>query len=227
MKKLLLAAIVLGSAMCASAQEDYATKAGSFSTEIQFNPFSGSDVFSNGGVFSGAYFMTDKCALIFDLGLNGTNDKTTSYIDDPNDSSNNYETYSTEYEGEFQLGIGFKYFFYNYKRVNLYAGAKVSYVHQFAGTKNSNSKNDDYDWSNEGTGNGFGVHALTGINFNLYKGLYVGAEIQLGFKDVLKGGYTEKSQYGNQLDETKYKAGGHTFDGGFNVTPMFVLGWAF
>ena len=58
MKKFLLALALVGTCVAANAQEDFAPKAGNFSTELQFNPFSGKDVFSNGGKFSGAYFCT-------------------------------------------------------------------------------------------------------------------------------------------------------------------------
>lgn len=226
MKKLLLAAAILGSAFMANAQDDdFATEKGTFSTEIQFNPF-GSNVFSNGGAFSGTYFVTDKQAITFSIGLSGTNEKTQSYDADGKE----YE-YNTKYNGEFSIGVGYKYYFLNYKRINLYAGANVNYIHKFAGDKTEgqmeNVNKGDYTWTNNGTGNGFSVYATTGIDFSIYKGLYMGAEIKLGFKDTLKSGYKVKAVSGGQTFEQDYKAGGHTFNGGFSVVPVFRLGWAF
>ena len=226
MKKLLLAAAILGSAFMANAQDDdFATQKGTFSTEIQFNPF-GSDVFSNGGAFSGTYFVSDKNAITFSVGLNGTNDKTQNYDGDGKEIS-----YNTKYTGEFSIGVGYKYYFLNYKRINLYAGANVNYIHKFAGDKTEgqieNGNNGDYTWTNNGTGNGFSAYAITGIDFSIYKGLYMGAEIKAGFKNTLKSGYKEKAVVGGNSVETDFKAGGHTFDGGFSVVPVFRLGWAF
>lgn len=223
MKKLFLAAVLLGSAVCANAQEDFATQAGTFATEIQFNPFSGQNVFSNGGVFSGTYFCTDKFALMFDLGLSGTNKKNPQYDQDDKEVS-----FTRTYNGTFTFGIGAKYYFYNYKRVNLYAGAKVSYIHKFAGNKSvTDIKNDYYTWNNNGTGNGFGAYAITGIDFSIYKGLYVGAEINAGFSDTIFTGSTAKVKDSQGTTTTKNKVGGHDFSGDFGVTPLFRIGWAF
>lgn len=225
MKKFLLAVALLGGVFAANAQEEvsYAPKAGTFSTEVQFNPFSGKNVFENGGVFSGAYFLTDKFAVTLDFGLSGTNTKDVSY-----DSNDKEAGYVKEYEGKFTLGLGAKYYFYNYKRLNLYCGAKVSYIHNFAGHKDCTDIDaDNYTWNNVGTGNGFSIYATTGLNFNLYKGLYVGAELQAGFEDTVYTGATYKTKYNGKVDENKVKAGGHSFDGGFHVTPLFILGWSF
>lgn len=224
MKKLLIAALLLSSAMVANAQddEDYATSAGTFSTEIQFNPFSGKNVFTNGGAFSGTYFITDKSALTFSVGLNGTNNKTQYYHTETG------EKYYADknYEGEFSIGIGYKYYFYNYKRINLYAGCNANYIHKFVGEK-TQWEDGDYTWNNDGTGNGFSVYANTGIDFSIYKGLYVGAEINVGVKDILHCGYTAKSEINGVKTETKYTRGGHDLEGGFSVSPMFRLGWRF
>lgn len=233
MKKLLVAVALLGCAFGANAQEDHSTKAGTFSTEIQFNPFSGKDVFTNGGVLSGAYFCTDKFAVIFDLGLNGSNTKDNVEYNDPNDAEK-VTSFTTSYQGTFDLSLGFKYFYYNYKRINLYTGAKVSYYHNFAATKDvtkydpyTNKDVDDYNWDNQGTSNGFGIWAINGINFSVYKGLYLGAELKVGFKDDITTGYTSKTKVNGVETEVKHKAGGHEFNGGFKVNPNFIIGWNF
>lgn len=242
MKKFLLTIALMGGVLVSFAQrpphpqqeENYAPTAGSFSTEIQFNPFKGSDgVFSNGSsisngaVFSGTYFMTDKFAVTFDFGLGGTNDKYNVQYNNP-DNEDEVTSFEKKYNGTFTLGLGAKYYFYNYKRINLYCGAKVSYFHDFAGYKNvSNVKDDVWSWNNNGTSNGFGIYANTGIDFSIYKGLYVGAEINVGFKDNINTGYTSKNKSNGVETEVKHKAGGHSFNGGFGVSPVFRLGWNF
>lgn len=252
MKKFLLAIALVGGFVSANAQtesEEFgAPKAGTFSTELQFNPFSSSgEIFSNGStisngaVFSGTYFLCDKFGVTFDFGLGGKNTKDVQY-DDPYSDTPRETSYTKAYYGTFTLALGAKYYFYNYKRVNLYAGAKVAYFHDFAGTKNVDvydpytEKNlDSWSWSNtygEGddekkTGNGFGIYVNTGIDFTVYKGLYVGAEINVGFKDVVNRGSTFKSFENGVTTTTKSKVGGHEFNGGFGVTPLFRIGWNF
>lgn len=246
MKKLLVSAVVVLSGVAVASaqnnqvQESYAPQAGSFSTEIQFNPFKGDGgVFSNGSsisngaVFSGTYFITDNFAATFDFGLGGTNKKTVTYDDPTADNPKETQNKKT-YNGTFTLGLGVKYYFYNYKRINLYCGAKAAYYHDFAGTKSvdvydpyNKKELDSWTWNNEGTGNGFGIYANTGIDFSIYKGLYLGAEINVGFKDTIKTGATFKSYDAGVTEVVKNKVGGHEFNGGFGVTPVFRLGWNF
>ena len=229
MKKFLLAVALVAGFACANAEEvDYAPKAGSFSTEVSFNPLSDNgNFFSNGGKLSAAYFVSDKLAVTLDFGLSGTNTK--NVAKDPQDGKD--LGYTKEYNGKFTLGLGVKYYFYNYKRINLYGGANISYNHDFAGTKNYTYATDNtqeyWDWTNAGTGNGFGIHAITGIDFHIYKGLFLGIEISAGFDDTVYCNTTNKVSIAGNVTETKNYAGGHNFTGGFNVTPMFRLGWAF
>ena len=124
------------------------------------------------------------------------------------------------------LNLGYQRHFYQYKRVDLYAGGKVGYVHEFAGNKQQ-ANDDNWTWNNAGTGNGFSVYLNTGIDFYIYKGLYLGAEINLGFTDVLATKTTYKTCVGGKESETKSKVGGHDFNGGFDVSPRLRLGWTF
>ena len=220
MKKILLAAAVLfGSAFAVNAEETFAPKKGDISTEIQFNPFSGDKIFSNGGVLQGRYFFTNKDAFLVEFGLSGTNEKTVGDTQTPN-------AFVKKYNGEFQINLGYQRHFYNYKRMDLYCGGKIGYVHQFAGLKNQEDVN-NYVWNNEGVGNGFNIYVTTGFDFYVYKGLYLGAEINLGFTDIVATNWTQKIVTDGNLNETKTSAGGHTFNGGFGVNPLIRLGWKF
>lgn len=219
MKKLLLVAALVGSAFMANAQESFAPKKGDISTEVQFNPFSGKEIFSNGGVLQGRYFFTNKDAFIVEFGLSGENNKTVGDTQTPN-------AFVKDYNGEFVLNLGYQRHFYNYKRMDLYCGGKIGYVHQFAGHKNQTDVN-NYTWNNEGVGNGFNLYVTTGFDFYVYKGLYLGAEINLGFTDVIATNWTQKVVVDGNLNETKTSAGGHNFVGGFGVNPLIRLGWKF
>lgn len=218
MKKFLLIAAVLGSAFAVNAQNEFAPQKGDFSTEIQFAPFSGNEIFSNGGILQGRYFFTNKDACVLEVGLRGTNNKEVN----GDDSS----VYTRDYEGRFQINLGYQRHFYQYKRVDLYAGGKIGYYHDFQASKESFGNN-TWNWNNKGTGNGFQLYVTTGIDFYVYKGLYVGAEINVGFQDTILMGYTEKSCVDGALTEIKTKKGGHDFSGGVDVQPLVRLGWTF
>lgn len=226
MKKVLLAAAIIGSAFMANAQDNFAPKKGDFGTEIQFAPFSGNEIFSNGGVLSGRYFFTNKDAFTLDFGLAGVNHKEVPNTDDGN-------CFVKYYNGEFSLTLGYQRHFYNFKRLDLYYGAKISYIHQFCGYKDQKDSN-NWSWTNgkvgeytDGIGNGFGIYLTTGLDFYVYKGLFVGCEINAGFKDIIATNAMSKSCNAGVLTETKGTIGGHDFNGGFSVKPLLRLGWTF
>ena len=223
MKKILLAVALLGSFAFANAEESFAPEQGDLSTEIQFSPFK-----SDGNSFSMQalqlrYFVSDKDALLLGLGLGGTNRKNV-----PNTDAD--DAFTKGYNGTFKIDLGYQRHFYQYKRIDLYAGGKVGYIHEFAGqTVQTNDNNKVWTNYNEdgGTGNGFEIYATTGIDFYVYKGLYVGAEINLGFSDVLASKKVTKTTINGSESENKSKNGGHYFDGGFDVNPKIRLGWTF
>lgn len=236
MKKILLAVAILGSAFMANAQNEFAPKKGSMSTEIQFAPF-GNNIFTtnaitgdkdamqgiNGGVLSGTYFFTNKDAITLDLGLAGYNNK--GEIE--NEAYAGYENpFTKEYKGIFGISVGYQRHFYNYKRIDLYYGAKLGYYHVFAGHKDQGDDN-NYTWTNLGTGNGFNAYLTTGINFFIYKGLFIGAEIDCGISDTVYCSTTTKTLVKGDLNETKQDKIGHSLEGGFQVKPLIRLGWAF
>lgn len=224
MKKIVLAAVLALTGMaCAQAEDTFAPKQGTISTEIKFSPFR-----DNGEVFSMpalsvSYYFTNRDAFLVELGLNGENHK---YVADT-DADESFEKW---YQGTFSINLGYQRHFYQYKRIDLYAGGKVGYIHKFAGHKDQSTDN-NYEWGNYykdyRTGNGFSIYATTGINFYIYKGLYVGAELNLGFEDVLASNTKTKTVTNGKETEVKSKTGGHDFLGGFNVDPKIRLGWSF
>lgn len=219
MKKFLFTVAVLGSAMCVNAEESYAPEAGDLSTEIQFTPFKSSGESFSMTALQGRYFITDKDAFILEFGLSGDNNKTVA-------DTENAKAFNKDYNGRFQLNLGYQRHFYTYKRVDLYAGGKVGYIHDFAGSK-AQIDDDNWTWNNSGTGNGFNVYLTTGIDFYVYKGLYLGAEINLGMTDVIATNTTSKVCAAGVETETKTKIGGHKFHGGFDCNPRLRLGWTF
>lgn len=217
-KNLTTAIVILTAALSANAQESFVPHKGNVSTEISFSPFN-----LEGNTFKMTSlnlrgFVSDKDALTFELGLGGT--KTKSMPD------KDLTYYTREHEGQFGLSVGYQRHFYQYKRLDLYAGGRVAYAHVFAAEKKHYSDREWY-WNNEGTGNGFGAAVITGIDFYVYHKLYIGAEIGLGFTDVVASNVTEKYCFNGKVNSRKTNQGGYTFSGGFECTSSLRLGWTF
>lgn len=230
MKKVLFAAIALvASVTPAMAEESFAPEAGDFSLELQFNPFSDNfDTFKLERL-QGTYMLSDKDGLRFGLGLDVHNNKTIKNEDHDGHVSSKY--------GDFSINLGYERHFYNYKRVDLYAGAEIIYTHRWAGEKDEIYGADNV-WSqtverinNDGNGhhagNDFGFNIFTGINFSVYKGLYVGAELGLGLDFENDSWSRTKTTTLNGTDETKGANKNEGFNLAFKANPALRLGWTF
>lgn len=224
-----MAAVVAGSLFCANAEESYAPKAGDFSTEINFAPFA-----QNGNVFSmpalqARYFLTNKDAVTLELGLNGTNNKEVANTEVSN-------AFNSSYNGTFSLDLGYQRMLYTAKRINIYGGAKFGYFRDFVAASSQTDDNNKV-WANyiagvngqpgKYTANGIELYAVAGMDFYCYKGLFVGLEMNLGFRDAFAVNTNKKITVAGQTTEQKSHAGGHSFEGGFNVEPKFRLGYTF
>lgn len=227
MKKVLIAlALVAGTVSFANAEE-FAPEKGDFSLEVQFSPFkSDGTSFTTQGI-NGRYFFSDKDALSFSLNIGGRNVKNVPDTDHD-------EIFEKGYFGNFSIDLGYQRHFYQYKRIDLYAGGKIGYGHNFAGSTVQTDKDNKiwknsftYEGETHNTQNVLRLYATTGIDFYVYKGLYVGAELNLGFEDAFAVKSTTKVTVAGNEVETKSKNGGHDFNGGFNVDPRVRLGWTF
>lgn len=244
MKKVIFAAALMAAAMPAMAQESYAPEAGDLSLELQFNPFSDNFETFKLERLQGTYMFSDKDGLRFGLGLNlHSNTVTPSELNEDINTNNKY--------GDFSINLGYERHFFNYKRVDLYAGAEVVYTHRWAkqtlnsevgtGSYDSNgnqimltsvTEKFNYAVDKEGNsqrgGNDFRFNLFTGINFSVYKGLYVGAEIGLGLGFEHDGWQYDKIKVtGSEDTETTKGNKGNSFDLEFYATPALRLGWTF
>lgn len=231
MKKVLFAAIALvASVTPAMAEESFAPEAGDFSIELQFNPFSNNfDTFKLERL-QGTYMLSDKDGLRFGLGLGIHSGKNTSNEDNDSFTSSKY--------GDFSINLGYERHFYNYKRVDLYAGAEVIYTHRWAGAKSENYDGDN-NWTSTSeainyipdtdkkAGNDFGFNLFTGINFSVYKGLYVGAELGLGLEFQNDSWGKNKVTTKDDVTESKGFNKSKGFDLEFKANPALRLGWTF
>lgn len=224
MKKVLFAvALVAGTVSFANAEE-FAPEKGDFSLEIQFSPFkSDGTSFTTQGI-NGRYFFSDKDALSFSLNIGGRNVKNVPDTDHD-------QTFDKGYYGNFSIDLGYQRHFYQYKRIDLYAGGKIGYGHDFAGRTDQVDDNNktwrNYYDNDHMTSNVLRLYATTGIDFYVYKGLYVGAELNLGFTDAFAVNTKTKVTVNGNETEHKSKNGGHDFNGGFDVDPRIRLGWTF
>lgn len=233
MKKFFLAAALVAMSATAFAQDEFLPEKGSISTEVQFNPFSNNFETFKIDQLKVRYFIGDNQALRFGIGF--------SFGSDKNDNSTtDVEAWKKVSNGSFSINLGYEQHFVKRGRIDLYAGAGIGYERTFASSKKyykdnngfSEAKTNNYYENAAGeyvrAENIFGVDIFTGIDFYVYKGLYVGAELGLN----LNFGSTPKISdevSGTGIDKTKteYDNKVKTFNFATVCTPALRLGWTF
>ena len=236
MKKVLFAAAMLfaGVAVANAEETSYAPAKGDISTSVQFNPFNNDYTFKI-DAFQFSYMLTDKDAILADFGLNARNWK-----DVPDTDKD--QNYTSGHYGTFNFNVGYARHFYNYKRIDLYAGAKIGFAYDFASSKqHAEDADNKYEYTKEydGTDFEYGRHkgfilnfnVFTGMNFYVYKGLYVGVELDMKMSDKFASNSTiteTTTINGNTTtNESKTHKGGHDFNFDTTVEPLVKLGWTF
>lgn len=233
MKKitLVVAAVLAMFSANVSAQKVEKAKAGSFGTEVQFNPFD-----QNGNTFSldalkFRYFITDNDALRLNLGFGFGSEKMTDDAEGATVSEAKGKT------GNFNIDLGYERHFDVAKRLDLYVGAQIGVYKHFAsatGTATNDGENYyDVEYKNyipDGSGDimdqaYFGVAAsvFTGLDFYIYKGLYVGTELGL----YIKSHKTNEIETTVGDQSTKGTESVRTTDVRFDIEPTIRLGWTF
>ena len=209
MKKLLVLLAVCAGVTTATAQE--LPKKGSIVTEIGFTPFksSGETFKLNDAMLKFRYFVTDKDVVRLKLGVgidNNTTDNAT--FTHPQDLSGyNVEvvdnsTKTTNKKSDIQIMLGYERHFAPTGRFDVYAGAEIGFEwNNRSGsvetngltTGYSNSKldytlqsarNTDYtDMTPDGelSSHAFKGGVFAGLDFYIYKGLYIGTELGISF----------------------------------------------
>lgn len=209
MKKLLVLLAVCAGVTTATAQE--LPEKGSIVTEIGFTPFksSGETFKLNDAMLKFRYFVTDKDVVRLKLGVgidNNTTDNAT--FTHPQDLSgynvqvvdNSKKT--TNKKSDIQIMLGYERHFAPTGRFDVYAGAEIGFEwNNRSGsveengltTGYSNSKldytvqsarNTDYtDMTPDGelSSHAFKGGVFAGLDFYIYKGLYIGTELGISF----------------------------------------------
>jgi len=244
MKKMILAAaLIAASATTVVAEEtNYAPAAGNFSVEVMFNPFSNDFGTFKLDQLKGRYFFSDNDAVRFGIGFGLDNAKLTPRPDD------NSDAWSKAKKGNFSIDLGYERHFFNYKRVNLYAGAGLGFALQStSATSQTKDGNNTYEskicnamvWNEDEQSpledrsfTEFNIKAFTGIDFYVYKGLFVGAElgVKFGFQNYpgvyTKGGVDDNGNWSDSKESEKVdKVNGFTLK--TYVEPALRLGWTF
>lgn len=264
---MLVAAVATLCSSNASAQKVNLPKAGTVSTEVQFNPFDQNGKQFKLDALKLRYFLTDKDALRLSVGLgfNKVNNLDYNNYEEPDADATQYEKdlydFRTENDkdvtktGHFTLDLGYERHFMKSGRIDLYAGAEIGIGLAWSKTNsvlggieaNENTTLDpeksntyhSYTVESEAKGGNdayFAVNAgvFTGIDFYVYKGLYVGAELGLNLNNKAYKDYEETSTNNSilvddkdRVETVKYANNKSGFDLGFNITPTFRLGWTF
>lgn len=213
-------------------------KSGDLSVELQFNPFSNDFGTFKLDQLKGRYMFSDKDAIRFGIGFGVNSSKVTP---DPEESKDEWEKSSL---GNFSINLGWERHFLNYKRIDLYAGVGIGYKLQTAKSTEQTIDPDNTEIKSETvnyasidnetyrTRHEFNINAFTGIDFYVYKGLYVGAEfgIRLGFYSepgyYKKGGYNSNNNWSNEIKSDPVdKTSG--IDLSCFAEPALRIGWTF
>lgn len=261
MKKLTLLIIALV-AISGTALAQNKPHQGSFGTEIQFNPFDQDGETFKLDALKFRYFLTDRDAIRLKLGINLKNGKFTDRDEQGQENDiHSYESdykYST---GDFKLDLGYERHFDLGKRMSIYAGASVGLTRHFASTTMEGSESyrsvltsvkgeikngailpselegevdieNLLDMVNDRAYLGFNAAVFTGLDFYVYKGLYVGTELGLSFntqgdkkmkyelQTISDEGYRDnfRTESTDKLRQTEFKV---------YIEPVLRLGWSF
>lgn len=225
MKKLLLiAAVILGGATAANAQ--YKPEGSSFSTELNYSPGGASDgcfVLPEYGV-KFRYFFNEDMAFRLSLGLNSDAEKVTTYVNDRD--NNEYKSNKKTTVTTFSLMPGFEYHFNKYERISPYVGGEIGVLAGTTKVKTDNTLNDDNSLS-KAPMVGFGINVVTGVDVYLCKGLYLGAELGLGYNSLDTKRGTVKTVTGSTTTEVDGNTSDMVSSFGFHATPSLRVGWHF
>jgi outer membrane protein W len=240
MKKniLFLAAIIF--ANVAIAQQQYKPQAKDFTMEVQFRPL---DILSNapiqaitnGAAFgiSPRFFITDRWELRADLlfGMSTQTNKDTLY---------DYYYYERTSEGivkesesllSFGLHLGANYHFKGTERVSPYVGATVgSGMITNISTVSTDYFNDVLDDTKAKHSGGkwyLCATAVTGFNWYITSGLYLGVEVGLGFNFKQNTNVVTKTTVGDEVTKDVVKPTEADYSVTFLASPAIRLGWKF
>ena len=217
MKKLLFIVGLALTSLTASAQEEVGLPAGLFTLEWKFNPFDYESKPVKVAQLNARMFLNDNSAVRLGAGVGF--DRDTDDHSYTSTEGTNPVTGSTKVTNDaltLRFSLGYEYHFANTGRLDFYGGLEGGYLGRFfSATKEFsttqtqvettstitsyhyenteyNKRSSDGDKLNE---NGIFGTIFTGIDYYIYKKLYIGAELGITFNTGQKknGNYTEVS----------------------------------
>lgn len=237
MKKLLIM-MALGLGIVATANAQDTPQKGDFTTEVGFTPFKSSgDVFRlNDAMFKVRYFLTDKDAVRVKLnvGIDNSSETETSFTDAADKtqpySIANSTTETTSKCTDFSFAVGYERHLKTMDRLDVYVGAEIGYgLKSYSGDKTttgtttsydgSGQLQGTYDWSsiteytdrnanNDKSSHYFKGGVFAGLDFYVYKSLYLGVELGISFtSEKFPNSYYTK----NETETTRNAAGTVTY----------------
>lgn len=231
MKKIITLALLVIALTVGATEPSSIPTSGSYSVEVQLNPFNKNGISLVGNAVKGRYFFTDKHAMTLSLGLDCDGDIT---YDRYYDKTVNEFSFYRWYMGEFSLDLGYEYHFRNYHRFAPFVGGTIGLVRNFVDAKDQSADGYYIHWNNT-TPDGKNIastslraKAFGGFDFYVYKGLYVGTEFGFGIEKKFYSNTHRGQTFGddNESISTEENAGG-PFKIGFYVSPGIRLGWTF
>lgn len=215
MKKLLFIVGLALTSLTASAQDAVGLPAGLFTLEWKFNPFDYESKPVKVAQINARLFLNDQSAVRLGAGVGFDRDKDEKIISYNEEASKTEGiTKLTNDALTLRFSLGYEYHFANTGRLDFYGGLEGGYLGRFySATKEINTttvetsassyiasehfenteynkRNSDGDKLNE---NGIFGTIFTGIDYYIYKKLYIGAELGITFNTGKKknGYYTE------------------------------------
>lgn len=225
MKKLFLTLLASLMLIGAYAQEIQRPYKGAVSAEIQFNPFEQSGkTFSMDGL-KVRFFLTDIDAIRVKLGFAYGRDKMEEI---------------SRLSGNVKLDLGYERHLPLAKRVDFYFGGQLGMEKYYAKTKGEFMNNEfvcrgavldniDFDKPFDGlkgenrAQTSFNIAAITGLDFYVYRGLYLGTE--LGFK--IQTGFYDNVEFEYYSVKKTLEDDGFSTRVGLYVEPTIRLGYTF
>jgi outer membrane protein W len=235
MRRVILCVAVVTALCISSVQAQFKQEKGDFCLEVQFRPFTGApigseghfstSILNTGGVLA-RFFATDKFELNAGLTLGIGSRKTITDVPAGSDAS--LRAVETVTKGPiFGLGLGANYHLKGTERISPFIGLGLGFgiasSTETVTNRLFNPNNSSYD---KRSAFFFNFNVVTGFDFYVVKGLYLGAGIGLGFTLEKEGKGISETKTGTTIDKTE-TTGGTSFDFGFGIQPAIRLGWKF
>ncbi len=202
---------------------------GTFTTEVNFIPFSIQETPISITGLKGRYFINDNLAARLTLGFGFNTEKNHAFTT-PGTTPEVEQTTTSKFN-TFNIAPGIEYHFGNWEKTSLYCGLELSFGMNKASEKIENAnfisgttvEIKGQNANGDRSASTFGVNLFTGVDYYITESLYMGAEFGLGFHSS-KQKEVETTVAGTTVTEKDY---GQNSGFGVIFNPAIRLGWKF